>query len=125
MPQRYGIYPWQPYVNLYITLTEHSLAIIHYSIDIIYGNTSISALHSMSTEAMSILESGGSRGNSIICLPREVRPPVSSRAPRTHSWNMELRMLSWKGGGGGGGVRRERRKRERVCEKKQGDTVGM
>ena len=56
--------------------------------------TRTSALHSMSTETMSILERAGSRGNSIIWRPREVRPPVSSRAPSTHSWNMELRMLS-------------------------------
>ena len=48
----------------------------------------------MSTEAMSIFDRGGSSGNSIICRPSEVSPPVSSRAPSTHNWNMEFSMLS-------------------------------
>ena len=57
--------------------------------------TRTSELHCISTDTMSIFDSAGSRGNSTICRPTAVRPPVLSRAPSIHSWYMELRMLSW------------------------------
>lgn len=41
------------------------------------------------------LDSAGSNGNSTIWRPNWVSPPVLSSAPKTHSWHIELSMLSW------------------------------
>uniref|UniRef100_A0A1I8JLB4 DUF4537 domain-containing protein n=1 Tax=Macrostomum lignano TaxID=282301 RepID=A0A1I8JLB4_9PLAT len=47
---------------------------------------------------MSILDRAGSSGNSTICLPSRVRPPVLSKAPSSHNWYMDCRILSCGGG---------------------------
>ena len=59
---------------------------------------SISAEQRSSSETMSIFESGGSSGNSVIFIPRGVNAPVLSSAPSTQSWYMEVTMFSWGGG---------------------------
>lgn len=54
-----------------------------------------SALQPISADTMSMWHWGGSRGNSAIWRPSGVRAPVPSKAPRIHSWYMELRMVSY------------------------------
>ena len=56
--------------------------------------TSISSLQPMSNDVNNIFDKAGSKGNSTIFLPSDVNDPVLSNAPCTHSWYMEVRMLS-------------------------------
>ena len=56
---------------------------------------STSALHSILTVASSIHDSAGSRGNSTIPRIRFVKAPRSVRAPKFHSWYIELRIFSY------------------------------
>ena len=56
---------------------------------------STSALHSILTVASSIHDSAGSRGNSTIPRTRFVKAPRSVRAPKFHSWYIELRIFSY------------------------------
>ena len=51
-----------------------------------------------SAEIISILERGGSRGNSTIFRPSSVKAPVLSSAPRIHNMYIELSKLSYGGG---------------------------
>ena len=56
---------------------------------------STSALHSILTVASSIHDSAGSSGNSTIRRTRFVKAPRSVRAPKFHSWYIELRIFSY------------------------------
>ncbi|KAL6289277.1 hypothetical protein ACE6H2_006787 [Prunus campanulata] len=58
----------------------------------------ISSLHPRSTLANSILDKGGSRGNSAIFLPNLVSSPSSSSAPKLY--NCSMVEMSARGEGG-------------------------
>ncbi len=58
------------------------------------GHTKTSAVQPISSAVISILDMEGSSGNSTIFRPNGVNSPVLSKAPRTQSWYIEVRMLS-------------------------------
>lgn len=53
-----------------------------------------SAVQFIADDTINILHCGGSNGNSAICRPSDVNSPVLSRAPSTHNWYKEFKMLS-------------------------------
>ena len=91
---------WSDSETKNFSLAASLSSILSFGLKNIAGTESIdttvksSSVHSNYSEIISIFERGGSNGNSTIFLPRVVRLPVLSKAPRIHNWYIEFKILS-------------------------------